>query len=114
MRKIAEIEICSACLIVVDGDPASGNGDTQAACALAAQGLDTHWEGLDVHGVGSEEGRAVSRGRHAKGAATRMAASGTPPWCSARIFRTEGERLLTVVDRPRVCALAVGDRSNEG
>ena len=54
MKKIAEIQICEDCLIVVDGDPSMGAEETQRYCAEAAEGLARNWPGLYVHGTGEE------------------------------------------------------------
>ena len=51
MRKLYDIEICEDCLVVVDGDPSMGNGESQARCAVAAEGLARMWPGLTVTGA---------------------------------------------------------------
>lgn len=57
VKKIDDILICGACLTVVDGDPAMGDGETQTACEKAAAGMALLWPGdLHIHGVGSEDG----------------------------------------------------------
>jgi len=56
MRKVDDIQICTACLTVVDGDPADGSAETQAWCTAAAEGLSRNWPGMTVHGTGDEGG----------------------------------------------------------
>jgi hypothetical protein len=58
MRKVADIEICEDCLIVVDGDPSMGSEDDQARTTVAGVALAQNWPGMHVHGATNEEGES--------------------------------------------------------
>lgn len=52
MRKIADIQICAACMIVVDSTPSMAGCRAQAECTRA--GLAKNWPGYHIHGAVAE------------------------------------------------------------
>lgn len=94
MVKYDEIDICGACLTIVDGDPSMGDKRTQAECKRAARGMAEIWDHPDyqIHGMGSENG---------EGSFSRSACEG----CGNR---HHGTRFPAVVLVPEGSPLAVG------